>query len=163
MKKTSPPRTRSTGIQIRDLQLIDIPKVVDLGEKVFNEDTLPLLHRTWDETEVLNNYSTDAEFCLIATNGKTIVGFALASLMEKAGANERQSIYGWLHWIGVSPRHRGKGIAQTLIDELTNRLKAVGAQFLLADSDESNNDALNFFTQSGFNAKTRHVFFAKDI
>lgn len=160
-KQASTRRRRSNPPKIRPLALTDLPAVVTLGRKLFTEETLPVLFRTWDELEATGFFLNDGEFCLVATSGRRIVGFALASWMEKGG--EPAESYGWLHWIGVAHGHRRSGLAGRMIEELSGRFRRAGARFLLADSDAGNSAALAFFAGRGFRARTRHVFLAREL
>jgi ribosomal protein S18 acetylase RimI-like enzyme len=152
MKKTA-------EISVRQMELKDIPKVVSLGEKLFTAENLPLLYRTWDEGEVLNVYSGDAEFCLVATAGRQVVGFTLGTFMGKPNGGG----YGWLNWIGVASRHRRRGTARKLVDALAAQFREADAQFLMVDTDETNAAAARLFASSQFGAQTRHIYFARQL
>tara|TARA_Y100001934_G_scaffold138629_1_gene167245 strand:- start:2292 stop:2717 length:426 start_codon:yes stop_codon:yes gene_type:complete len=141
------------------MELRDIPKVVALGEKLFTAESLPLLYRTWDEAEVLNLYTSDAEFCLVAINGRSLAGFALGTFMEKPDGGG----YGWLNWIGVAASCRHKGVARKLTNTLAKRFKNAGASYLLVDTDETNKAASALFARSAFSAQTKHIYFARKL
>ncbi len=155
----------STGFsyKIRELEIADVPMVVELGHKSFTDKTLPLLHQTWGESEVLNNYTTEPEFCLVAESRKKIIGFTLGTLMMPAQSTRAIKPYGWLLWIAVSPRHQGNGIARKLSDKLAQRFKRAGAAFLLANSDETNEAAINFFRANKFDGAARHLYLTRKL
>lgn len=150
---------KPADISVRRMELKDIPKIVALGEKLFTAENLPLLYRTWDEPEVLNLYSGDAEFCLVAVSGRQLVGFTLGTFMERPNGGG----YGWLNWIGIASRHRRRGTARKLIDALAAQFRAAGADFLLVDTDESNEAAARLFATSKFGEQTRHIYFARRL
>lgn len=149
--------------RVRELRLHDVAAVVELGHAAFTAKTLPLLYQTWGETEVLNNYTTDPEFCLVAESDKHIVGFTLGTLMVPDPAKRAASTYGWLLWIAVGQRHRQHGIAAKLADKLAHRFRSAGAGFMLANSAEENASAINFFTKSGFLDRTTHRYMARAL
>jgi len=155
--------SRGFSYKIRPLQLADVPLVVELGNQSFTEETLPLLHRTWGETEVLNNYTGDAEFCLVAESEGRVIGFALGTLMLPDPARRKTRAYGWLLWIAVSPRHRRNGVAARLTGKLSERFKRAGAEFLLVNSDEGNTGAIEFFQGNRFLPASRHVYLTRKL
>jgi len=155
--------SKGFSYKIRELQLTDVPIVVELGREAFTEKTLPLLHRTWGETEVLNCYTSDAEFCLIAERNRKIIGFTLGSLMLPDPSKRAVQAYGWLLWIAVSPKHQRSGIAAKLTDKLSRRFKEAGAEFILVNSDETNSGATEFFQGSKFTPASRHIYFTRKL
>ncbi len=149
--------------KIRELQLTDVPMVVELGITAFTEETLPMLNRTWGETEVLNCYTSDPEFCLVAESRGKLIGFTLGTLMLPDPSRKNVSAYGWLLWIGVSPKHQRNGVAAKLADKLSRRFKEAGAGFVLVNSDETNSPAADFFTGTRFEPAARHIYFTRKL
>ena len=90
-------RVRAT---IREMEVDDIASVYHLGEQLFTSEETPILYRTWDPYEVTEYFSSDPEYCLVAEARGVIVGFTLATTIEKEGTAWRK--YGYLVWIGVS-------------------------------------------------------------
>ena len=80
-----------------------------LGEQLYTAEDWPNLYRTWDETDIITNYTTDGEFCWVAeTDAGEIVGFALGAMLEK----QRNSwVYGWLDWLGFMRLGRARALA----------------------------------------------------
>lgn len=155
--------SKSISHRVRELRLTDVPAVVELGNKCFTAKTLPLLHQSWGETEVLNNYTDDPEFCLVAESEQQLIGFTLGTLMIPDPSKRAAKAYGWLLWIGVAERFRKSGIAAGLTDKLARRFKSAGARFMLANSAVENTPALNFFGKHGFTERTDHVYFSRPL
>jgi ribosomal protein S18 acetylase RimI-like enzyme len=149
--------------KIRELQLTDVPMVVELGRAAFTDETLPVLNRTWGETEVLNNYTGDAEFCLVAESRGKIIGFTLGTLMLPDPSQRNACAYGWLLWIAVSAKHQRNGVAAKLADKLARRFKEAGAGFILVNSDEGNSSATEFFGNNRFEPAARHIYFTRNL
>lgn len=147
-------------LEIREMELDDLSTVFALGEQVFTADQWPTLYRTWDEYEVVNLFSSDGEYCLVAEQNDTIRGFVLGTLIEK-----RKSAwsYGYVLWIAVAPEHRGANIARRLLDRLTGRLIEAGARMMLVDTDPSNKQAMSFFKRAGYGKEVKHVFMTRNL
>jgi ribosomal protein S18 acetylase RimI-like enzyme len=103
---------------------------------------------------------SDGEFCLVAKTERHIVGFALGTLMEKYGSAWR---YGWLLWLGISQRYRGRGIAARLLNRLADLFIQHGARIMLVDTDAANDGAIKFFRKQGFGNDLMHVYLSKNF
>jgi len=148
------------NIEIRQMELKDLPAVFRLGQRLFTAEKLPTLYRSWDEHEILELFSSDEETCLVAETDRKIVGFTLGCMMEKRRSAWR---YGWLEWLGVSPRFKRRGIAARLLNQLTQRFIEREARIMLVDTDEDNSDALAFFRKRGFGREIRHVYLSQNL
>jgi ribosomal protein S18 acetylase RimI-like enzyme len=148
------------NIELRQMQLKDLPPVFRLGQRLFTAEDLPTLYRSWDEHEILELFSSDEETCLVAEDDGKIVAFALGSMMEKPRSAWR---YGWLEWLGVGPRYKRCGIARRLLNQLTQLFIDREARIMLVDTDEENADALAFLRQTGFGQETRHVYLSRNL
>lgn len=155
--------SRSFSYRVRELRLEDIHAVVELGRAAFTSETLPLLHQTWGEAEVLNNYTGEPEFCLVAEHDKHVIGFTLGALMVPDPAKRAARAYGWLLWIAVMDRYRKQGVAAKLADKLARRFKSAGANFMLANSANENTSAVGFFKNSGFRNETTHIYLTRPL
>lgn len=142
------------------MQLNDLPEVFRLGQRLFTAEELPTLYRSWDEHEILELFSSDEETCLVAETDGNIVGFSLGCMMEKPRSAWR---YGWLEWLGVSPRFKRRGIAARLLNQLTQRFIEREARIMLVDTDEDNVDALAFFRKTGFGQELKHVYLSRNL
>jgi len=154
-------RKPSGSLEIREMELEDLHRVYALGERLYTAEDWPNLYRTWDETDIINMFNTDGEFCWVAeASEKEIVGFALGSLMEK-----RRSawVYGWLDWLGVHPNWQSKGVGRKLLDKITERFIDEGARMILIDTEADNEKALRFFKQEGFGSPNEHVYLSRNL
>jgi ribosomal protein S18 acetylase RimI-like enzyme len=151
---------RARTVEVAELELEDLPAVFALGEKLFRADSWPALYRTWDEFELVSFYGSDYDTCLGAHTDDGLVGFILGTVLEKRRSAWR---YGWVVWLGVDPRLARSGIAQRLLDQLTNRFIDLGCRMLLADTDPSNMPAVSFFQREGFGAPREHIYLEKNL
>ncbi|MGA2683871.1 MAG: GNAT family N-acetyltransferase [Verrucomicrobiota bacterium] len=161
MKRNRGPSKAPNGnIELRQMQLNDLPAVFRLGQRLFTAEDLPTLYRSWDDHEILELFRSDEETCLVAEDDGTIVGFALGCMMDKPRSAWR---YGWLEWLGVAPRYKRCGIARRLLNQLTQLFIDREARIMLVDTDEGNDDALAFLRQTGFGQETRHVYLSRNL
>jgi ribosomal protein S18 acetylase RimI-like enzyme len=149
-----------TSYAIREMEIQDLAEVFALGQRLFTAEKWPTLYRSWDQYEVVQLFDSDGEFCLVAETERRIVGFALGTLMEKYGNPWR---YGWLLWLGISPRYRGRGIAARLLNRLSDLFIQHGARIMLVDTDAENERALHFFRDQGFGNDLMHVYLSRNF
>jgi len=147
-------------VEIREMELKDVAAVFELGEKLFTAEKWPTLYRSWDDHELAQLFSTDAETCLVAEADGKIVGFALGHVMEKPRSAWR---YGWLLWLGVEQRFKRSGIATRLVRQLTGLFISRDARIMLVDTAAKNHSALAFFRRNGFGQEIRHVYLSHNL
>lgn len=147
-------------LEIREIELEDIPIIYQLGEDVFTSDRWPQLHRTWDEYEVVEAFMHDRETSLVATLDGQVVGFALGVLISKRNSSW---IYGYLEWLAVDPEVGRRGVAKHLLKELRALFIEAGARMLLVDTHAENEHALKFFRKQGFGSEEEHVYLSLNL
>ncbi|MDZ7955228.1 GNAT family N-acetyltransferase [Nostoc sp. DedQUE09] len=145
-------------IYVRELGIDDIAAVYHLGEGLFTSDLYPYLYRTWDEWEVIGLYNTDPEYCLVAETDGELAGFILGTIITKASWT-----YGYILWLGVSPKYQRRGVADKLVDKVVARMIEDGARFMLVDTDPTNTSALKFFNRKGFGNTRQHIFLSMNL
>jgi ribosomal protein S18 acetylase RimI-like enzyme len=148
------------NIEVRELELEDLPAVYALGESVFTADKWPSLYRTWDEYEAVGLFHSDGEFCFVAECDGRLAGFALGSLIDKR--NSAWS-YGYLTWLAVAPELKGGGIATQLIAAITEAFIRAGARMMIVDTDAENKAALKLFRKHDFLREDRHIYLSKNL
>ena len=141
------------------MEIDDVSAVFHLGEKLFTSDEFPILYRTWDAYEVIDYFSSDPDYCLVAETEDRIVGFILATTIEKEGTAWKK--YGYLSWIGVDEASQRLDLGRRLYNELEERLQEEGVRMIIADTDADNKAAIKFFEQLGFTDRAKHVWLAK--
>jgi ribosomal protein S18 acetylase RimI-like enzyme len=146
------------AVYVRELGIDDIAPVYHLGEELFTSDLYPYLYRTWDEWEVIGLYNTDPEYCLVAEIDSELAGFILGTIITKANL-----AYGYILWLGVSPRLQRRGVADKLVDIAIARMIEDGARFMLVDTDPANTSALKFFNRKGFGNTREHIFLSMNL
>lgn len=147
-------------VEIREMELRDVAEVFELGQKLFTADEWPSLYRSWDDHEIAQLFSTEAETCLVAEADGKVVGFALGRIMEKPRSAWR---YGWLLWLGVEPRFKRSGVATRLMKQLRGLFIERAARIMLVDTAAKNHGALMFFRRNGFGREIRHVYLSQNL
>lgn len=143
-----------TSVSVREMEIDDLAPIFHLGEDLFTSDRYPFLYRTWDEFEVIGLYNTDQEYCLVARDDETdeLAGFVLGTVIYKASWT-----YGYIIWLGVSPKFQKRGVADKLVDKLVERMVEEGVRYMLVDTDPRNTPAIRFFERKGFGAPRDHI------
>lgn len=147
-------------VEIREMELRDVAEVFELGQKLFTADEWPSLYRSWDDHELAQLFSTEAETCLVAEADEKVVGFALGRVMEKPRSAWR---YGWLLWLGVDRRFKRTGVATRLVNQLRGLFIERDARIMLVDTAAKNHGALSFFRRNGFGQEIRHVYLSQNL
>ena len=154
-------RKRKPEVIIRQMEIDDISSVYHLGEELFTSEELPILYRTWDPYEVTDHFTSDPDYCLVAEADGRIVGFILATTVEKEGTAWKK--YGYLSWIGVDEAFQRTNLGLRLYRRLEERMQEDGARMIIADTEANNQGAIGFFKALGFTQRRRHVWLAKTL
>ena len=148
------------AVEIREMELKDVPEVFELGQKLFTAEEWPTLYRSWDDHELALLFSSNAETCLVAEADGQVIGFALGRVTEKPRSAWR---YGTLQWLGVERRFKRTGIATRLLRQLTGLFIEHDARIMLVDTAAKNHVALSFFRRNGFGQEIRHVYLSQNL
>jgi len=148
-------------ITIREMEIDDVGAVYHLGEKLFTSDEFPFLYRTWDPYEVTEYFTSDPEYCLVAESEEEIVGFILATTVEKEGTAWKK--YGYLSWIGIDEAFQRSGLGLRLYRKLEEVFQKDGVRMVMADTEAGNKEAIAFFKTLGFSSNRQHLWMAKTL
>ena len=138
----------------------DVPKVFHLGEKIYSVRQRPFLYRTWDPYEVAQLFASETDLSMVAEADGDVVGFCLATTIEKPHKPWR---YGYLIWLGVAQPVQSSGVGKRLIQELLRRMRAKKVKFMLVDTEETNTRAISFFERMGFELRHRQAWMWKNL
>jgi ribosomal protein S18 acetylase RimI-like enzyme len=152
---------KKSEIVIRQMEIDDLGFVYHLGERLFTSEDFPILYRTWDQYEVTDYFTSDPDYCLVAEVEGKIIGFILATTIEKEGTAWKK--YGYLSWIGVDENYRRSNLGVRLYRKLEERLEEDGVRMIIADTEAANNVAISFFKSLGFSQRAQHIWLAKTM
>jgi ribosomal protein S18 acetylase RimI-like enzyme len=152
-------RKRMSAINVREISVDDIPAVYRLGHRLFKSQQASTFYRTWDAYEVTNNFNQDPHLTLVAEAPKgTLVGFALGTTYENESGGWK---YGYILWMGVSPRWQGGGLGRQLYHEMERRMHEEGVRMAFVDTARSNTGAIKFFKRMGYGKPEAEVWMSK--
>lgn len=145
---------------IRQMQIDDLAPVFHLGEKLFTLKEYPTLYRTWDEHEVIDYYTGNPEYCLVAECNGEFAGFLLGSIIDKRNSYRK---YGYLVWFGVDEKFQGTGASAMLYEKYREIMLGEDVRMLMVDTSADNERALAFFTGRGFSSPKDHVYLTLNL
>ena len=152
---------KPSEIEIRQMEIDDIPAVYHLGEKLFTSEDSPMLYRTWDPYEVVECFASDPEYCLVGEADGKIVGFLLATTFEKEGTAWKK--YGYISWMGIEETLQRANLGRRFYRRIEEILQDEGARMIIADTEGDNEGAIAFFKAMGFSRRSEHVWLAKTL
>ena len=152
---------KKTEVHIRQMEIDDIGSVYHLGEELFTSEEFPILYRTWDAYEVTDHFTSDPDFCLVAETEGRVVGFILATTIEKEGTAWKK--YGYLSWIGVGDAFQRTNLGLRLYRRLEDRFSEDGVRMVIADTEANNEGAIAFFKAIGFSPSRQHLWLTKTL
>jgi len=154
-------KKRKNEINIRQMEIDDLASVYHLGERLFTSEETPILYRTWDPYEVTEYFSSDPDYCLVAETEGKVVGFVLATTIEKEGTAWKR--YGYVAWMGVDEAFQRRNLGRRMYRRLEEGLLEDGVRMVIADTDGDNAEAIAFFKAIGFTPRSQHVWLAKTL
>ena len=153
-------RVRRASIKIREMEIDDVPKAFHLGERLFEDERMPSLYRTWDEYEVIELFHSDSELCLVAESNDEIIGFALGTTITKKHSAWK---YGYLVWLGVEPSCQRFGIGEKIFNRLMTLMLDQGERMVIVDTETDNKPAMDFFRKMGFGNPQQHIYLTMNL
>lgn len=149
---------KPTGLEIRQMVLDDLPAVYALGEKLFRAGDAPNLYRTWTDYVLVDSFSADRDFCLVAELEGEVIGFVLGYTYTK---RRNSWTYGYLEWMGVAQEWNSHGVGRALVDSLTRLFREEGVRMMIVDTEAENHRAIDMFQKLGFNHPVEHVYMTR--
>ncbi len=148
------------AVRIRDMTIDDFPEVFHIGEEIFTAEYSQSLYRTWDEYEITTLFNSDSDLCVVAEADGRILGFALATTIEKHHSPWR---YGYLIWLGVCKDIQQGGVGGALFKEIKRRMRERGVRIVMIDTSADNQAAIRFFHKQGFGDTQAHVYMTLNL
>ena len=88
----------------------------------------------------------------------SIIGFALGTTYGDESGGWK---YGYVLWMGVSPRWQGAGVGAELYHEMERRMHQDGVRMTFVDTARSNTGAIKFFKRMGYGKPEAEVWMSK--
>ncbi|WP_405497190.1 GNAT family N-acetyltransferase [Streptomyces sp. NBC_00096] len=143
-----------TDAEIIPLQLTHLDSVLDLGHRAFDVNSMP--YTSWSLSSVAAHWDAQPDACWIARDDEGLLGFVLGSLSY----DERED-WGYLEWIALEERARGRGVASALVGRCCDALFAAGASRIITDVEGSNAASASMMRRNGFTEKVTVTLFVR--
>ncbi|GHF40780.1 MULTISPECIES: GNAT family N-acetyltransferase [Streptomyces] len=130
-------------VDIVPMQLSHLEGVLNLGHRAYDVNAMP--YTSWSLSTVAAHWDAQPEACWVAVDDEGLLGFVLGSLSY----DERED-WGYLEWIALDERARGKGIASTLVERCCTALFTAGASRIITDVEAGNQASASMMRRNGF-------------
>jgi ribosomal protein S18 acetylase RimI-like enzyme len=128
--------------KIRKLTARDLPQVVAIQGIITRQKV------TAEKIAILKEHiKKDGNISLVAVADKQVVGFLISELMTNSFGLDQG---GWIKNVGVLPQYMGKGIGQSLANQLFDAYRRKGINEIFTASRWDWGDLLSFFKSLGF-------------
>ena len=142
-------------VQVRSARIEDISAIQELNYQLFAHDDVYHhdLNMTWSqgsEGEAYFRWYIESESCLsvVAELDGKIVGYLNGSIREPDGIYLGKRAE--LENMCVTAHSRGHGVGSKLVDAFKNWAQAQGAERMIVEAFDGNEDALRFYEKQGF-------------
>lgn len=132
-----------SAVEIVPLELVHLHDVLDLGHRVYDVKSMP--YTSWSLSSVAAHWDAQPDACWVARDEEGLLGFVLGSLSY----DERED-WGYLEWIALEERARGRGVASALVEHCCDALFAAGASRIITDVEGSNEASATMMRRNGF-------------
>ncbi|MEU8760190.1 GNAT family N-acetyltransferase [Streptomyces sp. NPDC048659] len=132
-----------SAVEIVPLELVHLHAVLDLGHRVYDVKSMP--YTSWSLSSVAAHWDAQPDACWVARDEEGLLGFVLGSLSY----DERED-WGYLEWIALEERARGRGVASALVEHCCDALFAAGASRIITDVESSNEASAAMMRRNGF-------------
>ena len=143
-------------MQVRSARIEDISAIQELNYQLFVHDDVYHhdLNMTWSQGSEGEAYFRrcieQSEVCLsvVAESDGNIVGYLNGSIREPDGIYLGKRAE--LENMCVTAHSRGHGVGSKLVDAFKNWAQAQGAERMIVEAFDGNEDALRFYEKQGF-------------
>lgn len=120
-------------MMIRQMQARDIPAVAELEKQIFSDP--------WSENSIRSSVDNRISCWFVAEVDGVVVGYiGSEAVLDSADMMN----------VAVSPDYRRQGIAEALVNGLSNALRAKNIRFLMLEVRVSNMPAIALYEKLGF-------------
>ncbi|KOT92203.1 acetyltransferase [Streptomyces sp. NRRL F-4711] len=141
-------------IEIVPLGLTHLDAVLDLGHRVYDVAKTP--YTSWSLSSVAGHWDAQPDACWVAVDGTGLLGFVLGSL-----SYDKREDWGYLEWIALEERARGKGVASALVEHCSDALFAAGASRIITDVEKGNEASAAMMRRNGFSEGVTVTLFVR--
>lgn len=125
-------------MMIRQMQARDIPAVAELEKQIFSDP--------WSENSIRSSFDNRISCWLVAEVDGIVVGYiGSEAVLDSADMMN----------VAVAPDYRRQGIAEALVNGLSDALRAKDIRFLMLEVRVSNAPAIALYEKLGFTVAGR--------
>lgn len=125
-------------MMIRQMQARDIPTVAELEKQIFSDP--------WSENSIRSSFDNRISCWLVAEINGVVAGYiGSEAVLDSADMMN----------VAVAPDYRRQGIAEALVNSLSDALRAKNIRFLMLEVRVSNMPAIVLYEKLGFTVAGR--------
>ncbi len=131
-------------MEIKPATLEDVSEIITLGNSVNEFQVSDQVVTFWPEKVLADCIKNKQNPIFIAVENKQIVGFVIANYNPSFKKAIVENIF-------VDPSFRGRGIGKSLLNNLLNRLKELGCEYICSLIEIKDESGVQFYFKNGFN------------
>ncbi|MFH1291162.1 MAG: GNAT family N-acetyltransferase [archaeon] len=141
-------------MEIKTATLKDIDTIIELGNSVNEFQVSKEVVTFWPKNVLIDCVKSNNNPILVATENKHIIGFIIANYNPSFKKAIIENIF-------VSSNFRGKEVGKLLLDNLLDKLKELGCEYVCSLTEIENNVAVKFYLNNNFNKGINCVWIDK--
>ena len=141
-------------MDIKTATLEDIDTIIKLGNSVNEFQVSNEVVTFWPENILIDCIKSKNNPIFVAKENKQIIGFIIANYNPSFKKAIIENIF-------VDPNFRGKDVGKLLLDNLLNKLKELGCEYVCSLTEIENNVAVKFYLNNNFNRGINCVWIDK--
>lgn len=141
-------------MEIKTATLEDIDTIVKLGNSVNEFQVSDEVVTFWPKNVLINCIKSKNNPILVASQNKQIVGFIITNYNPSFKKAIIENIF-------VDPNFRGQEVGKLLLDNLLNKLKELGCEYVCSLIEENSDVAVKFYLNNNFNKGINCVWIDK--
>jgi ribosomal protein S18 acetylase RimI-like enzyme len=141
-------------MEIKPATLKDVDTIIKLGNSVNEFQVSNEVVTFWPKNVLIDCIKDKNNPIFVAKENKQIIGFIIANYNSSFKKAIIENIF-------VDPNFRGKKIGKLLLDNLLNKLKELGCEYVCSLTQIGNDVAVKFYLENNFNKGINCVWLDK--
>lgn len=141
-------------MDIKTATLEDIDTIIKLGSSINEFQVSDEVVTFWPKNVLIDCIKSKNNPIFVAKENKQIIGFIIANYNPSFKKAIIENIF-------VNPDFRGKEVGKLLLDNLLDKLKELGCEYVCSLTEIENNVAVKFYLNNKFNRGINCVWIDK--